>query len=227
MARLHNYGPGSPFRRLFRLGLLRGFRSIEIDPEHFRRYLDRKHKLHVADFSRVHEIPTEKLDAVAGSLIRGAERWALAEGAGFGLGGVLTLVPDASFLTIITLRLIQRLCLLYGFETHGPEERRELWLAAAAAAGIDFGKDLAEKEMLERLAPRVAERLAVKMGQETAEKWVGKLIPVASAAVGGVLNFAFVRAWGRRAQRHLRARHLAARPVYVQTNCSGMSLVAG
>lgn len=227
MSGLHNYAAASPFRRLFRLGLLRGFRSVEIDPEHFRRHLNRKHKLHVTDFSRVHEIPTERLDAVAASLIRDAERWALAEGAGFGLGGVLALVPDASFLTIITLRLIQRLCLLYGFEAHGPEERRELWMAAAAAAGIDFGKDLAEKEMLERLAPRIAERLAVKMGQESAEKWVGKVIPVAGAIIGGALNFVFVRAWGRRAQRHLRARHLAARPVHAQTSCCNMSLVAG
>ena len=227
MSRLHNTAPRSHFRRLFRLGLLRGFRSIEIDPEDFRRYLNKKHKLHLTDFSRVHEIPTERLDTVAASLIRDAERWALAEGAGLGLGGVLALLPDASLLTVITLRLIQRLCLLYGFETHGSDERRELWLAAAAASGIDFGKDLAEKEIVERLAPRIAERLALKMGQETAEKWVGKLIPVAGAVVGGALNFGFVRAWGRRTQRHLRKRHLSVGRVRVQNTCPGISLVVG
>jgi uncharacterized protein (DUF697 family) len=227
MSRLHNNAARSPFRRLFRLGLLKGFRSIEIDPEDFRRYLSKKHKLHLTDFSRIHEIPTERLDAVAACLIRDAERWALAEGAGLGLGGVLALLPDASLLTVITLRLIQRLCLLYGFEIHGPHERRELWLAAAAGSGIDFGKDLAEKEIVERLAPRIAERLALKMGQETAEKWVGKLIPVAGAVVGGTLNFGFVRAWGRRTQRHLRERHLSVQPLRAQTACAGISLIAG
>src|SRR4029077_3356744 len=105
----------------------------------------------------------------------------------------------------------QRLCLLYGFETRGRDARLELWMAAAAASGIDYGKDLAEKQMIERLAPRLAKRLAVKIGQEAAEKCVGRLIPLASSAIGGALNFSFVRGWGRRVQRNLRARHVAAR----------------
>lgn len=213
MSRLHNSGRRSPVRRLFRLGLLKGFRSIEVDPEDFRRYLAKRHKLYLADFRTVHRLPVDELDRIAAALIRDAERWALAEGAGFGLGGVLTLVPDTSFLTIITLRLVQRLCLLYGFDSQGSEQQSELWLAAAAATGVDFGKDLVEKQLFERLAPRIAERLAAKLGQEAAEKWVGKLIPFAGAAIGGALNFGFVRGWGRRAQRHLRDRHLAARPI--------------
>src|SRR5207248_10515020 len=91
------------------------------------------------------------------------------------------------------------------------DERVELWLAAAAAAGIDYGKDLAEKQMFEKLAPRIAKRLAVKLGEETAEKWVGRLIPLASSAIGGALNFSFVRGWGRRVQRNLRTKHLEAK----------------
>lgn len=213
MARLHNFGGRSPLRRLFRVGLLKGFRSIEVDPDDFRRYLAKRHKLYLADLRSVRELPINELDRIAQALIRDAERWALAEGAGFGLGGVLTLVPDASFLTVITLRLVQRLCLLYGFETQSAEQHHELWMAAAAASGVDFGKDLAEKQLLERVAPRVAERLAARIGQEAAEKWVGKLIPFTSAIVGGALNFGFVRGWGRRAQRHLRAKHLATRPI--------------
>src|SRR5215467_6086375 len=215
MARLHNESSGSPIARLFRFGLFQGLRSVEIDPEDFRDYLARKHRLHVSDFSRMHLVPIERLDWIAQQLIKDAQRLAMAEGAGFGLGGMIMLVPDAGLLTIITLRLIQRLTLLYGFEAQGEDERRELWLAAAAATGIDFGKDLAEKQLVERLAPRIAERLAVKFGEEAAEKWVGRLIPVASSVIGGALNFAFVRSWGRRAQRNLRARHLRERPIRV------------
>jgi hypothetical protein len=107
--------------------------------------------------------------------------------------------------------LVQRLCLLYGFETHGPDQRLEMWKVAATAAGIDFGKDLAEKQMFEKLGPRIAERLALRMGAESAEKWAGRLIPLASSAIGGLLNFSFVRSWGRRVQRNLRARHLESR----------------
>jgi hypothetical protein len=53
--------------------------------------------------------------------------------------------------------------------------------------------------------------LAVKLGEETAEKWVGRLIPLASSAIGGALNFSFVRGWGRKVQRNLRERHVLVR----------------
>lgn len=198
-------------RRFLRFGAFRGMRSIEIDPEEFRRQLADKHGLWIPDFARTKDVPIEHLDAIAAALIRDAERLALVEGAGFGLGGMITFLPDASFLTIITLRLIQRLALLYGFEACESDQRTEMWKAAAAASGIDYGKDLAGKQVCEKLAPRVAQRLAAKLGTETAEKWVGRLVPLAGSAIGGALNFSFVRGWGRRAQRHLRAKHLAAK----------------
>jgi len=202
---------GRGLNRVLRFGVQRGLRSVEVNPEDFRQQLADKHALWVPNFRRMHDVPIDRLDAIAQKLIRDAERLALAEGAGFGLGGMITLLPDAGILTAITLRLIQRLCLLYGFETRGQDERVELWLAAATATGVDYGKDLVEKQMFEKLAPRIAQRLALKLGEETAEKWVGRMIPVASSAIGGLLNFSFVRAWGRRVQRNLREKHLAAR----------------
>lgn len=202
---------GRTLRKFLRFGVLRGLRSVEIDPEEFRRQLAEKHDLWIPHFERMRDVPIERLDAIAKTLIHDAQRMALAGGAGFGLGGMITLLPDASLLTMITLRLIQRLCLLYGFEQRGQSERVELWMAAGAAAGVDFGKDLAEKQMIERLAPRIAGPLAVKIGEESAEKWVGRLVPLASSAIGGALNYSFVRTWGRRVQRHLRAKHVARR----------------
>lgn len=201
---------GRGLNRVLRFSVRRGLRSVEVNPEDFRRQLADKHGLWIPNFSRMRDVPVERLDAIAQKLIRDAERLALAEGAGFGLGGMITLLPDAGILTAITLRLIQRLCLLYGFETRGQDERVELWLAAASATGVDYGKDLVEKQMFEKLAPRIAKRLAVKLGEETAEKWVGRMIPVASSAIGGILNFTFVRTWGRRVQRNLREKHLAS-----------------
>jgi len=215
MAKSHNSVKGSlaarTFKRFLRFGVLRGLRSVEIDPEEFRRHLASKHGLWVPDFARMKDVPTECLDAIAATLIRDAERLALAEGAGFGLGGMITFLPDASLLTVITLRLIQLLSLLYGFEARGRDQRIEMWKAAAAASGIDYGKDLAEKQILEKLAPRIAERFAAKIGAEAAEKWAGRLIPLAGSAIGGALNFSFVRGWGRRVQRHLRTKHLEAK----------------
>src|SRR6201998_3127716 len=217
MANLRKIQRGSAMGRglnpVLRFAMRRGLRSLEVHPEDFRRQLAEKHGLWVPNLNRMHDVPLEQLDAIAEQLIRDAARLALAEGAGFGLGGMITLLPDAGILTAITLRLIQRLCLLYGFETRGKDERVELWLAAASATGVDYGKDLVEKQMFEKLGPRIAQRLAVKLGEETAEKWVGRMIPVASSAIGGLLNFSFVRTWGRRVQRNLRERHISTRPV--------------
>lgn len=208
-------------RRLLRFGVLRGMRSVEIDPEEFRHHLANKHGLWVPNFARMKDVPIENLDAIAAALIRDAERRAFAGGAGFGLGGMITLLPDASLLTVITLRLVQRLALLYGFESQDGDQRLEMWKAAAAAAGMDYGKDLAEKQILEKLGPRIARRFAEKIGTEAAEKWAGRLVPLASSAIGGALNFSFVRGWGRRVQRHLRAKHVAAR------DTSGFSAAGG
>lgn len=211
MARSRKSLAGRTVGRFLRFGVLRGLRSVEIDPEQFRRTLAEKHGLWVPHFGRMKDVPIEKLDAIAERMIHDAQRLAMAQGASLGLGGMITLLPDASLLTVITLRLIQRLCLLYGFQDDGEERRTQMWMAAAAATGIDFGKDLAEKQMIEKLAPRVASRLALRIGEESAEKWVGRIIPLASSALGGALNYSFVKGWGRRVQRHLRERHLAER----------------
>jgi len=205
--------------RVLRLGVMRGLRTVEVNPDDFRKHLANKHGLWIPNFSRMHDVPLDHLDAIAKKLIRDAERLALAEGAGLGLGGMMTVIPDTGLLTAITLRLIQRLCLLYGFEQRGVDDRMELWLAAATATGVDYGKDLVEKQMFEKVAPKIAGRLATKLGAEAAEKWVGRMIPLASSAIGGAMNFSFVRTWGWRVQKNLRERHVStraagARPVY-------------
>ncbi len=217
MAKLPKSMAGRAVGRFLRFGVLRGLRSVEIDPEDFRRNLAEKHGLWVPHFGRMKDAPLEKLDAIAERLIHDAQRLAMAQGAGFGLGGVITVIPDTGFLTLITLRLIQKLCLLYGFEGDGEERRLQMWMAAASAAGVDFGKDIAEKQMIEKLAPRIAARLAVHLGEESAEKWIGRLVPLASSAIGGALNYSFVKTWGRRVHRHLRDKHLAERAASAQT----------
>ena len=174
-----------------------------------KRHLANRHGLWVPNFARMKDVPIENLDSIAAALVRGAARLAFAGGAGFGLGGMITFLPDAGLLTAITLRLVQRLALLYGFESTGGDQRLEMWKAAAAAAGIDYGKDLAEKPILEKLAPRIVKSFAAKIGAEAAEKWAGRLVPLASSAISGTLNYSFVRGWGQRVQRNLRARHLA------------------
>ncbi len=84
MVRLRNVRRGSlvgrGVNRVLRFGLRRGLRSVEVRPEDFRRQLADKHGLWVPNFSRMHDVPLERLDAIAKTLIRDAERLALAEG---------------------------------------------------------------------------------------------------------------------------------------------------
>jgi hypothetical protein len=141
---------------------------------------------------------------------------AAAEGAGFGLGGILTIVPDLGILSAITMRTIQKLSLISGFELNSDDEIAELWIAAASAAGVDISRELLEKEVINRFVPKVIQRIAVQAGADVVEKWAGRLIPVVSSAIGCGLNYYFVRAWGQRALLHFRQKHLETRRRIIQ-----------
>jgi hypothetical protein len=167
--------------------------------------------LPVTTFQGVYSVDIGALDDLAQRVIRGSMKMAAAEGAGLGLGGLVTIVPDLSILAGITLRTIQKLSLLYGFEYNSEEETAELWIAAASAAGVDISRELLEKEVVNRFVPRVIQRIAAQASAEVVEKWSGRLIPIASSLIGAGLNYYFVRAWGERAQSHFRQRHLEAR----------------
>jgi hypothetical protein len=192
-------------------GLTRTYDTVKVDPDRFLMQLRVAHGLPLATLHGVYTLPVERLDDVADSVIRAGMKLAAAEGAGFGLGGLLTIVPDLGILSAITMRTIQKLSLIYGFELNTDEEIAELWVAAATAAGVDISRELLEKEVVNRFVPKVIQRIAVKAGAEVVEKWAGRLIPVVSSAIGCGLNYYFVRAWGARARAHFREKHLETR----------------
>jgi uncharacterized protein (DUF697 family) len=167
--------------------------------------------LPVSSLHQVYSFHPAALDHVADETIKASMKLAAAEGAGFGVGGLITIVPEFGVLAAITLRMMQKLSLIYGFAYSTDAEVAELWIATASAAGVDVGKDLLEKEVLERFVPRIIRRIAAKAGTEVAEKWSGRLVPVLSSAIGGTLNYYFVREWGHRAKRYFREKHLSVR----------------
>src|SRR6202040_3620626 len=167
--------------------------------------------LPVSSFQGVYSVEVGHLDDVARRIIRSGMKIAAAEGAGLGMGGIFTMLPDLSILAGITLRTIQKLSLIYGFEYNTEEETAELWIAAASAAGVDISREVLEKEVVNRFVPRVIQRIAAQASTEVVEKWSGRLIPLASSLIGAGLNYYFVRAWGERARSHFRKRHLDIR----------------
>src|SRR5438874_9415462 len=191
--------------------LWRAYKTVRVDPDRFLMELRAAYGLPISSFQGIHYIESPVLDIIAGRVIRGSMKIAAAEGAGFGLGGLLTIVPDFSILAGITLRMIQKLSLLYGYEYNSDDEVVELWIAAASAAGVDLSRDLLEKNVVNRLIPRIIQQMAAKTSAEFVEKWTGRVIPVASSLIGAVLNYYFVRGWGERAHAHFRKKHLEAR----------------
>jgi EcsC protein family len=192
-------------------GLTRAYSTVQVDHDKFLLQVRATYRLPISSYQGVYSLDVNELDAVADSIVRSGMKIAAVEGAGFGLGGLLTIVPDLGILSTITMRTIQKLSLVYGFEFNTDDEIAELWIAAASAAGVDISRELLEKEVVNKFVPRMIQRIAARASAEVVEKWAGRLIPLASSAIGAALNYWFVRAWGERAKAHFRQRHLEIR----------------
>ena len=192
-------------------GLSRAYSTVQVDPERFLFQLRTAYRMPVSGYHGMFSLDVEELDAVAEDVIRGGMKVAAVEGAGLGMGGLITLLPDLGILSAITMRTIQKLSLIYGFQFNTDSEIAELWIAAASAAGVDISRELIEKEFVNKFVPRVIQRIAAQAGAEVVEKWAGRMIPLVSSALGAGLNYWFVRAWGERARAHFRQRHLLLR----------------
>jgi hypothetical protein len=192
-------------------GLTRAYSTVQVNPDKFLLQLRTAYRVPISGYHGVYSLEVGELDSVADDIIRGGMKLAAAEGAGFGLGGLITIAPDLGILSAITMRTIQKLSLVYGFQFNSDSEIAELWIAAASAAGVDLGRELLEKEVINKFVPRVIERIAARASIEVVEKWAGRMIPLVSSAIGAGLNYWFVRAWGERAKAHFRERHLQVR----------------
>ena len=199
-------------------GLSGAYSTVRVDPERFLLQLRAAYRVPISGYHGVFSLEISELDIVSESIIRSGMKIAALEGAGFGLGGLLTIVPDLGILSAITMRTIQKLSLLYGFEFNTDDEIAELWIAAASAAGVDISREFIEKEVVNKFVPKVIQRIAAKASTEVVEKWAGRVIPLASSAIGAGLNYWFVRAWGERAREHFRARHLAIKQRVLQAD---------
>ena len=206
--------PGLTARLLetsLRGGFRRAYFTVRVNPDVYLKHLQRTERLPVNSWKDMLFIDERTLNPLAARIVSSSSKMAALEGMGLGMGGFLTLLPDMGILSAITVRMLQKLSLIYGFEYTTPQEETDLWFAAASAAGLDLGRDFVEKQAIEQIVPRIIDRIAVKAGTEVAEKWSARIVPVLAAGAGGTLNYYFVRAWGRRAQKHFLERHRNAR----------------
>lgn len=192
-------------------GFRRAYTRVRVDEVKYLRHVRRAHRLPLESWPQMLQFHPDVIRPIAESAISSSSKMAALEGAGLGIGSFLTVVPDMGILATITLRMLQKLSLLHGFEYATEEDNIQLWIAAATAAGVDLGRDFLGKQAMEQVVPRIIDRIAVKVGQDVAEKWAGRLIPVVGMGAGAAINYYFVRSWGRRARAHFARRHRAIR----------------
>jgi uncharacterized protein (DUF697 family) len=194
-----------------RTALVRAYERVRVHPDEYLMQLRMTHGVAAVSYEGLFSIPVAELDSIAWQTVRGAMKLAGAEGAGLGVGGIATILPDVGILSAITMRMLQKLSLIYGFQYNTDEEVAELWIAAATAAGVDVSKELLERTLIRQFVQRVVGRIARQTSAELGEKIMVRAVPLVSSAVGAVMNYYFVRAWGRRALAHFRQRHMEER----------------
>ena len=182
-----------------------------LDADKYLLHVQRVYRLPIQSWKEMHDLDEEIVSPIAERILWSSARMAALEGMGLGLGGFATVLPDIGILSAITLRMLQKLSLIHGFEYSTAEESVALLMAVASAAGVDVTRDFLEKQAVEHLVPRIIDRMSVRVGEEAAEKWVGHVFPLLSGGAAAMLNYYFVRSWGRRAQRHFVEKYRLAR----------------
>lgn len=182
--------------------------AAAIDPDVLREHQKHDHGIHtVAD---IHAAPLREKDHVANHFARQYRHRAALTGAVTALpGGLWALVgmgADVQLTAIYAVRMAAKVAQAYGYDTSAVEEQAHLADVLALAAGIDslrgVGNWVAREglaQILPEVLPRVLARLSVELSADAAAKWVGRLIPGVSAAIGASVDYAFLRAAGERA----------------------------
>src|SRR5436309_2503819 len=182
-------------------GLERAYKTVKVDPQHFLQEMRLGHELPVRSIEEMRLLPREVVNDLANQTIATSMKLAAAEGLGMGFGGIFTLVPDMGILAAISLRMVQRLSLIHGFEYATEDEIAELWSGMATAAGLDTAKDLVERHVVAKFVPKMIQRIAAKASAEVVEKWAARIVTLLSGVLGGGLNDWFIRQGGSRAER--------------------------
>ena len=98
----------------FRRGFHHAYDAFRVNPSVFLMQMRAGYGVPVSTFQGVYSVELGILDHVGHDVIRAGMKVAAVEGAGMGLGGMLTIVPDLSILAAITMRTLQKLSLTYG-----------------------------------------------------------------------------------------------------------------
>src|SRR5579864_2141585 len=106
-------------------GLTRAYQAMQVEPDSYLRHLQTAHRLDVSSYEELFAQPPLALDAIADQTIRSAMKIATVEGSSLGLFGFASVLPDMAILATISVQMMQKLSLIYGFPYGSDEERAE------------------------------------------------------------------------------------------------------
>ena len=191
--------------------LPRLYDAASLEPSEIRADLDRR-GIRRLDPTQPDLAPSRaQLDESADRLVRSARRGATLRGAVAGMGGLLTVPPEAAVALVQLLHLAQRLAVLYGHDPHSDAGRLVLLQGLAEALDIQLPRQarvglklsdlpaIAQKQLPEAtqsgawLVRTLAARTAV-----TAASRVARVVPGLGA---GLTAFQARRAMGLRGRR--------------------------
>jgi hypothetical protein len=199
------------------------------DPEVLR--LHREHGAkQVRTLEDVRNVTLDQMDHVARHITAKYRHRAALTGALTGLpGGLWTLVAagaDVQLTAIYSVRMAAGVAQAYGYDTGQPEELTHLAEVLALVAGVDslrgIGNWLTREGLIHYLPevlPRLLEKIGAQITKEQATKLVGRLVPGVGAAIGGAIDYSFLRVAGDKAVAYYHQRYLvdhglvAAQPV--------------
>ncbi len=167
----------------------------------------------IQTFEDIQKAKLRDMDAVARQIAHQFRRRAALTGAATGLPGGLWAVvaagADVQLTAIYSVRMVADIAQAYGYDTSATEEQAELADVLAVVAGVDglrgVGNWLEREEMaklIPDLLPRILAKMSVRITEEQASKWVGRIIPGLGALIGGSIDYGFLRVAGNRALKH-------------------------
>src|SRR5271169_1217224 len=88
-----------------RSAFMKAYSTVKVNPEKYLEHLRMAYDLPALTYQGVYSVDPSMLDHIAEQTIRSHTRLATVEGAGLGLGGMFTMLPDLGILAAITWRL--------------------------------------------------------------------------------------------------------------------------
>lgn len=151
-----------------------------------------------AQIHSVEHLPLEVLDRVADNITESRTKFAAAQGAATGIGGIVTIAADIPMVMGLSLKVLQEMALCYGYDPDDPQERIFIVKCLQFSSADIVGKKAIIDELAEYDNPDKQVQVVSQMqgwrevfnsySESFGWKKLFQLIPIAGMVFGSVSN---------------------------------------